>query len=73
MIAINARTKRWGNSIGVILPKYIAKKQHIGPEQDIVIHIEDQKVSKVIDLFGINERKIYTAKALKEIDNMFGD
>ena len=73
MITINAKTKQWGHSIGVILPKKVAIRQHIKPEQDIVIHIEDQKSSRVRDLFGINKRKIDTAKALKEIDGMFGD
>jgi len=73
MITINAKTKQWGHSIGVILPKEVTKRQHIKPEQNIVIHIEDQKSSKVRDLFGINKRKIDTAKALREIDEMFGD
>ena len=73
MITINAKTKQWGHSIGVILPKKVTKMQHIKPEQNIVIHIEDQKSSKVRDLFGINKRKIDTAKALREIDKMFGD
>ena len=73
MIAITTKTKKWGNSIGVILPKGIAVKQHIKPEQEIILYMEDQKVSKVEELFGINKRKIDTAKALKEIDAMFGD
>jgi antitoxin component of MazEF toxin-antitoxin module len=73
MITINAKTKKWGHSIGVIIPKKITRKQHIKPEQTIVIHIEDQKSLKVRDIFGINKRKIDTAKALKEIDNKFGD
>lgn len=73
MITITAKTKQWGNSIGVILPRHITIKQHIRPEQEIILHIEDQKVSKAEDMFGINKRKIGTAQALKEIDAMFGD
>jgi len=33
--------------------------------------IENQKISKVKDLFGINKRKIDTEKVLKEIDRLF--
>ena len=73
MITINAKTKKWGNSIGIILPKSITEKQHIKPEQEIILHIEDQKTSKVKDFFGINKRKIDTVKALRDIDKMFGE
>jgi antitoxin component of MazEF toxin-antitoxin module len=73
MITISAKIKKWGNSIGLILPKQITKKQHIKPEQDIVLHIENQSSMKVDDLFGINDNNINTAKTLKEIDKLFSD
>ena len=73
MIEIKAKTRKWGNSIGVIIPKGIAKRQKIGPQQDITLLLEKSEGTAVRDIFGTNKLKISADKALREIDGLFGD
>ena len=72
MIEINTKIKKWGNSLGLIIPKDITRKQHIRPKQDIRVFIEKSGASTVSDVFGIG-RKLSTRKALEKVDKLFGD
>lgn len=36
--------KNWGNSLGVRLPKVIAKAAHLYSNQRVSIHVEDDKI-----------------------------
>jgi len=38
-----ARPKKWGNSIGVIIPKEIIEEQKITLDDELVLHIEKKK------------------------------
>ncbi|KHO48508.1 MAG: hypothetical protein QT00_C0001G0527 [archaeon GW2011_AR5] len=38
-----AKPKKWGNSIGVIIPKEIIEEQNITLEDELVLHIEKKK------------------------------
>ena len=73
MIEINAKIKKWGNSLGFIIPKDIASKQHIKQRQNIRVFIEKSDALRVKDIFAIGKVKINADKALREIDSMFGD
>jgi len=48
---ITCKTKQWGNSIGVILPRDIVREKNIKPEEEIIINIE-KKRSVLKELFG---------------------
>ena len=48
---IKATTRRWGNSIAVVIPKEIAEKQRIKEDQEIVITVETERPRAVV-LFG---------------------
>lgn len=45
--------RKWGNSLGVTLPKEIVDKQHIRENERVFIGIQKEKPLKVADLFGL--------------------
>ena len=48
---IIAKTKKWGNSLGVIIPKNEVNKMNLKEEQEIVITI-GKKENPLKELFG---------------------
>ena len=65
MIEVTTRTKEWGNSVGVILPK----KMGFLPDQEVHIHIELlKKFTRVKDIFGKIKLKRNVAVLMKELD-----
>jgi len=64
---IRAHTKRWGNSIGLLIPKDIVEKENIKENQNInIIIVRDS--SEVFDkTFGILKGKLKkTAQQMKD-------
>ena len=45
MIEVDTTTRRWGNSIGIALPKDIVKKAKIKPNRNIKIFIPEKRVN----------------------------
>ena len=68
MIEINSKVKEWGNSLGVIIPKEIARKIKLKSEERVRIMIERPKSAKVKDIFGIAKFKKKTKQMMKELD-----
>ena len=50
MVLIEAKAKKWGSSLGVIIPKDVVVKEKIKEEESIMIEIK--KKVFVRDLFG---------------------
>ncbi|MEK6934911.1 MAG: AbrB/MazE/SpoVT family DNA-binding domain-containing protein [Nanoarchaeota archaeon] len=68
METIIVKTKKWGNSLGIRLPKEIVRENNIKPEEKIVIQIGKPHVTKVKDIFGKLQFKKPTEELMKEID-----
>ena len=70
MEQINTRAKRWGNSLGIVLPKKIIDSQQIKEGSEIKIIIESKNKTKVKNLFGILKGKLKndTETLMREID-----
>ena len=60
------KTKRWGNSIGIRIPKKVAGEMGIGEEQEVVVEIR-KKENPLRELFGALKFDEPTEKILKEI------
>ena len=60
------KTKRWGNSIGIRIPKKAAEEMGIGEEQEVVVEIK-KKGNPLRELFGALKFNEPTEKILKEI------
>ena len=50
-MAIEVKTKRWGNSLGIVIPNNAVEKLHLKPNESIVIEI-NKKEHTLKELFG---------------------
>ena len=68
---IESKLKKWGNSIGVIIPSEALKEENLKDGEDIVIEIK--KKNKVRDLFGsLKDWKIDSQKLKEELRKDWG-
>ena len=67
-MAINVKTKQWGNSIGVIIPKDLVNDLSLNPGDEVSINIEKRK-NVLQELFGSHRSKKDTKLILKEVRN----
>lgn len=51
MVEVLCKTKKWGSSLGLIIPRNIVQKEHISEGEDIVVSIKKQHLAK--EFFGI--------------------
>lgn len=76
MIEYETKLKKWGNSMGVIIPKERVRKEKLREEQTVRVIVNPIRSVKVKDIFGkLKEWKSSTRgisrKANKEIDIEF--
>ena len=50
-MAVEIKTKKWGNSVGIIIPNEIVEKLNIKPEEKVVVEIE-KSGNVLMELFG---------------------
>ena len=72
MMEIKTKTKKWGNSIGILIPKEAIRKENIKPDQEVTITISSKPITKVKDIFGTMKFKESTDKLMREVDKEFG-
>lgn len=65
-MTIEVKTKQWGNSIGVIIPKEVVNTLKIKPEETILIEVE-RKENPLKKLFGTLKSKKSTEQMIKEV------
>jgi antitoxin component of MazEF toxin-antitoxin module len=65
-MATEVRTKKWGNSLGVIIPSQTVEKLSLKPEESIVIEIS-KKENVLKELFGIAKTKKSAREIIKEV------
>ena len=71
MMEIKAKTKKWGNSIGVIIPKEIIRQQNIRPDQEVTILISSKPITTGRDIWGTFKFKKSTEQLMREVDKDF--
>ena len=74
MDQIDVKVKKWGNSLGIILPMRIVEKENLSDGKEIMITIQSKEKTKVKEVFGVLKKElndIDTQKALKEVDKAF--
>tara|TARA_Y100000310_G_C20213862_1_gene592613 strand:+ start:374 stop:595 length:222 start_codon:yes stop_codon:yes gene_type:complete len=67
MIEVDARTRKWGKSIGVVIPAEAAKQEGIGPDADVTLTLR-RKAMPLEKIFGSIKLKKPVAKIMREID-----
>mgnify|MGYP001583640590 CR=1 FL=1 len=66
MIQIETTTRKWGNSVGVLLGKSFK------PNRKVTILVSEGNISKARDIFGTLKLKTPTEILEKEIDKELG-
>jgi len=64
-MTIEVKTKKWGNSIGIIIPSEAVEKLNIKPEEKIVIEI-NRKENVLAEMFGTMKSKKTARQMLDE-------
>jgi len=72
MMEVKAKTKKWGNSIGILIPKEAIRKENIKPDQEVTVLISAKPITKGKDIWGTLKFKESTEKLMREIDKEFG-
>ncbi len=65
-MATEVKTKRWGNSIGVVIPIETVDKLNLRPEETVIIEIT-KKDNALKELFGSLKFRKSTEQILKEV------
>lgn len=68
---IETKTKKWGSSLGIIIPKEVVKKERLQEEQEIRINILSGKKTTGADIFGKLKFKKPIMVLLDETDKDF--
>jgi len=64
-MAIEVKTKQWGNSLGIVIPAEITNKLNIKPDEEIIIEIE-KKNNVLKEMFGKAKFKKSAKKMIEE-------
>jgi len=68
MMEIKVKTKKWGNSIGILIPKEAVRKENIKPEQEVTVLISAKPITKGKDIFGTMKFKKSTEELMRKVD-----
>ena len=63
-MAVTVVTKKWGNSIGIVIPKEVVEKEGIKVKQQVSIEVKPAK-NPFAELFG----KYKTGRSVQDIKN----
>ena len=72
MLEIKVKTKKWGNSIGILIPKEAIRKENIKPDQEVTVLISAKPITKGNDIWGTLKFKESTEELMREVDKEFG-
>lgn len=70
MKTTNVKVKKWGNSLGIVIPKDILNDEDIKEGSELEITIRSKQKTKAKDIFGILKDRIKkpTEQLMKEVD-----
>ena len=68
MIEIKTKLRRWGNSLGVVVPMNSLQKEKFEEGDEIILLITKEKENVLKETFGIHKFKKPFKKLMKESD-----
>jgi antitoxin component of MazEF toxin-antitoxin module len=63
---LQLKTRQWGHSLGIVIPRETIERLHISPDEEIVVEIR-KKENVLKDLWGAFKFKKPTHELLKEV------
>jgi len=64
MAEVTSVAKRWGNSLGIIIPKDVVEREHINENEEVLVDIKKRHVAR--EFFGILPGWKRQTQALKD-------
>lgn len=64
-MAIEVSIKKWGNSMGIILPKNLVETQHLKENDKIIIQVV--KKADFSDIFGLLKKRKMSGQEFKDM------
>lgn len=78
MEQITVKAKKWGNSIGIVIPRFIVEKEKIDEDEDVTITIHQRKAITAGELMELSKKlglskkiKRDTSQIMREVDETF--
>ncbi|MBI3036827.1 AbrB/MazE/SpoVT family DNA-binding domain-containing protein [Candidatus Woesearchaeota archaeon] len=65
--------KKWGNSLGVTIPKEIVDSERLSPGRRVRVFVVADQSGRLRKVFGSLKLKMPTQKAMEEIDREYHD
>ena len=56
MVETEVKTRKWGSSIGVVLPKEVVDEEGIKPNEKITIEVKKMTLAK--EFFGLKMKRV---------------
>jgi len=69
MIQIKTRLRRWGNSLGVVVPQQVIEKEKSKEGDEVVILFKKNDDNILKEIFGTFKFKKSVEQIMKEVDN----
>ncbi len=63
---LKAHTRKWGNSVGIVIPKEVVDELNLKPHEDILVDIHKKSGTVLKELFGSLHWKIPTEEVLRQ-------
>ncbi len=71
MMEIKAKAKKWGNSIGILIPKEVVSEENIKPNQEVTVMISAKPITMGKDIWGTMKFSKPVDKLMREVDKEF--
>lgn len=65
--------KKWGNSLGVTIPKEIVDSERLSSGKKVKVFVVGDRAHELRKVFGTLKLKMPTQKAMEEIDREYND
>ncbi len=65
--------KKWGNSLGVTIPKEIVDSECLSSGKKVKVFVVGDRANELRKVFGTLKLKMPTQKAMEEIDREYND
>jgi len=63
---LKAHTRKWGNSVGIVIPKDVVQELNLKPHEDILVDIHKKSGTVLKELFGSLHWKAQTEDVLRQ-------
>lgn len=63
---LKAHTRKWGNSVGIVIPRDVVQELNLKPHEDILVDIHKKSGTVLRELFGALHWKTPTEEVLRQ-------